>query len=89
VTWAGKDVFFRAEEYRTGGVRAEAAEREKCVVGWMQQKARMLVIRVGNNFHPADRDVSHVRYHFDRVGIFSSADEDDEPAESRGQASGG
>ena len=70
-------------------MRAEAAEREKRALGWMQQEARMLVIRVGNDFHPADRDISHVGHHFDRVGIFSSADEDDEPAESRGQASGG
>jgi len=49
----------------------------------------MLVIRVGNNFHSADRDVSHVRHHFDRVGILSSADKEDESAESRGEASGG
>ena len=49
----------------------------------------MLVIRIGNDFHPADRDVSHMRDYFDRVGIFSKADKDQESAESRGEASGG
>jgi hypothetical protein len=88
VTWTREDVFFRAVEYWTSGVRAEPAEREKCAVGRMQQEARMLVIRIGNDFHPTDRNVSHMRYHFDRVGIFSSADKNDESAESRGQASG-
>ena len=43
----------------------------------------MLVIRIGNDFHPADRDVSHMRYHFYLVGIFSSADKDNESTESR------
>ena len=70
-------------------MRAEPAEREKRAFRRMQQEARMLVIRVGNNFHSADRDVSHVRHHFDRVGILSSADKEDESAESRGEASGG
>jgi len=49
----------------------------------------MLNIRVGNDFHAAERDVSHMRYHFDRVGIFSSADKNDKSTESGGQASGG
>jgi hypothetical protein len=82
VTWAREDVFFRAEKYWAGGVRAEAAECEKCAVGWMQQEARMLVIWVGNNFHTADRDVFHLRYYFDWVGTFSSADEDDESTDT-------
>lgn len=84
MTGAREDVFFRAVECRTGRVRAKAAEREKCAVGRMQQEARMLVIRIGNNFHPADRYVSHMRYYFDRIGIFSRADKDDESAEGRG-----
>ena len=79
-----EDVFFRAVEYRTGSVSAESAECEKRAVGRMQQETRMLVIRIGNDFHPADRNVSHMRYHFDRVGIFSRADEDDEYTESGG-----
>jgi hypothetical protein len=82
VTRAREDVFFRVVEDRTGGVRAEATECEKCAVGWMQQEARMLVIRVGNDFHATDRDVFHMRYHFDRVGILPRADEDDESTES-------
>jgi hypothetical protein len=89
VTRARKDVFFRAIKYRTGGVSAESAEREKRAFRWTQQEAGMLVIRVGNDFHPADRDVSHMRYHFDRIGILSGTKKDDESAESRGQASGG
>jgi len=88
VTWAREDVFFRAVEYRTGSVRAESAEGEERPFRRTEQEARMLVIRVGDDFHAADRDVSHVRYHPDRVGILSSADEEDESAESRGQASG-
>ena len=74
VTRAREDVFFRPVEYRAGSMRAQATEGEKCAVGGMQQEARMLVIRVGNDFHPADRDVAHMRYYFDRVGILSSAD---------------
>jgi hypothetical protein len=89
VTWAREYVFFRAVEYRASSVRAEAAECEKCAVRWMQQKARMLVIRIGNDFHPADRDVSHMRYYFDRVGIFSRANKEDEAAEHSGEAGGG
>lgn len=89
VTWAREYVFFRAVKYRAGSVRAEPAECEKCAVRWMQQKARMLVIRIGNDFHTADRDVVHSRYYFDRVGVFSRADKDDESAESGGEAGGG
>lgn len=63
-------------------MRAQATECDKCAVGWMQQEARMLVIRVGNDFHPADWDVFHMRYYFDRVGIFSRANKDRESAES-------
>ena len=83
VTRARKDVLLRTVKYRTGSVRAESAEREKCAFRRMQQEARMLVIRIGNDFHPADRDVSHMRYHFYLVGIFSSADKDNESTESR------
>jgi hypothetical protein len=81
VTRAREDVFFRAVKYRTGSVRAQATECEKCAVRWMQQEARMLVIGVGNDFHPADWDVLHMRDYFDRVGFFLRADKDDESTE--------
>lgn len=48
----------------------------------------MLVIRVGNDFHAADGDVSGVRDDFQRVGIFLRADEGDEAAENCGEAGG-
>jgi hypothetical protein len=54
----------------------------------MQQEARVLVVWVRDNFHAADGEVSHVRDDFDRIGIFSCADEGNESAESRGDAGG-
>jgi hypothetical protein len=84
VTWAGEDVLFRAVKYRASGVRAEAAEREKRAVGWMQQEAGMLVVRVRDNFYAPHGDVRYVRHYLNRVGILASANEDDKTAESCG-----
>jgi len=49
----------------------------------------MLVIRVGNDLHTSNGDVSHMGHHFDRIGILSSADKNDESPESGGDTGGG
>jgi hypothetical protein len=46
----------------------------------------MLVIGVGDDLHTANGNVSHMGHHFDRVGILSSADKNDQPTESDGDA---
>jgi hypothetical protein len=88
VAVAGEDVFLWPVKYRAGGVGAEAAEREKCSLRRMQQETRVFFIRVGDDFHAADGDVSHTRDDFNWVGIFSRVDEGDEAAESGGDARG-
>jgi hypothetical protein len=75
-------------EYWAGGVGAKSAERHKRAVRWMQQEARMLVIRVGDDFHAANGDVSQVCHNFDRVGILSRTDENHESAEGCDDAGG-
>jgi hypothetical protein len=54
----------------------------------MQQEAGMLVIRVGNDLHAANRDVPHVGHYFDRIRILSSANKEDECTKSSGDAGG-
>jgi hypothetical protein len=54
----------------------------------MQEEAGMLVIGVGNDLHTAHGDVTHMGYHFDWVGILSSADKNDQSTESGGDAGG-
>jgi hypothetical protein len=54
----------------------------------MQQEAWMLVIRVGNDLHTTNGDVSRVGHHFDRIRTFSSANKENESTKSSGDASG-
>ncbi len=70
-------MFFWPIKCWTGGVRAETAEREEHSLRRMQEKAWMLVMGVGNDLHTANGDIPHKGYHFDRVGILSSAGKDD------------
>jgi hypothetical protein len=76
-----ENVFLRSIKYWAGCVGAEATEREERAFRWMQQEARMLVIRVGDDFHAADGHVSRLGDNFDRIGIFPRANEGDESAE--------
>ncbi len=68
---------------------AETAERKEDAVRGMQQEARVLVIRVRDDFHGANGDVCRLRDNFDRVGILSRADEDHEAAKSCDEPGGG
>ena len=88
MTGAREDVFFRPVKYRAGSVRAEPAEREKCAVGRMQQEARMLVIRIGNDFHPANGDIIYMRHRSNGIRIFPGANVNGQPTKSCGQAGG-
>jgi hypothetical protein len=54
----------------------------------MQQEAWMLVIRVGNDLHATNGDVSRVGHHFDRIRTLSSANKEDQPTKSSGDAGG-
>ncbi len=48
----------------------------------------MLVIRVGNDLHAANGDVSHMGHHFDRIRILSSANKEYQPTKCSGDAGG-
>jgi hypothetical protein len=54
----------------------------------MQQEAWMLVIRVGNDLHTPNGDVSHVGHDFDRIRILSSANKEDQSAKCSGDTGG-
>jgi hypothetical protein len=81
-------MFLGSIERWTRRVRAQAAERDKRSFRRMQEEAGMLVIGVGNDLHTAHGDVTHMGYHFDWVGILSSADKNDQSTESGGDAGG-
>jgi hypothetical protein len=82
-------MLLRPVKYGAGCMSAETAERKEDAFRGVQQEARVLVIRVRNDFHGADGDVCHLRDNFDRIGILSRADEDHEAAESCDQPGGG
>src|ERR1700678_3532630 len=88
VARTGEYMLLRPVKDGASCVRAKAAEREEGAFRWMQQKARVFVIGVRDDFHGADGDVSHMRDNFDRVGILSRADEDHKAAESCDEAGG-
>jgi len=89
VAWTGEYLLLRPVKYGAGCVRAEAAERKEFAFRRMQQEARVLVIRVRDDFHGANGDVCDMRDNFDRVGILSRADEDHQASESCDDAGGG
>jgi hypothetical protein len=54
----------------------------------MQQETWMFVIGVGNDLHTSHGDVSDMGHHFNRIGIPSSANKEDQPTKSSGHAAG-
>jgi hypothetical protein len=54
----------------------------------MQQETWMFVIGVGNDLHTSHRDVSDMGHHFNRIGIPSSANKEDQSTKSSGDAGG-
>jgi hypothetical protein len=82
-------MLLRPVKYGAGCMSAETAERKEDTFRGMQQEARVLVIRVRDDFHGANREVCHLRDNFDRVGTPSRADEDHEAAESCDEPGGG